>query len=56
MPEKRFEIPFCRPKPIPKPIAPPKTAKRDRSIPALVMPMSRAMTISATRTTFAMST
>lgn len=56
IPEKRFDIPFCRPKPIPKPMAPPKTAKRERSIPADVMPMSSAMTIRTTRTIFAMRT
>ena len=45
MPEKRLEIPFCRPKPIPKPMAPPKTAKRERSMPADVIPMRSAQTM-----------
>ena len=43
MPLTKFAVIFCRPKPIPTPSAPPKTAKAVRSTPSADNVISMAM-------------
>ena len=47
---------LCKPKPAPRPIAPPTTASAVRSIPKLVIPKSATTTIEATLIDFVNST
>ena len=56
MPLTKFDTIFCRPKPMPTPTAPLKTANAVRSMPTALRPISSATEISAIRTRLPVST